>query len=119
MYGTLICVGESVARDEREHFVFRKLDSVMVKGKDIPAFIFELVGFRGEVPQETLDTIAHFEVALGLYMSRHFEEAKKIFEKLVETRDDGPSKTFLKRAEEYIRKGCPEDWKGDYRATEK
>lgn len=119
MYDTLICVGESVAKNEQEHFVFRKLDSIMVKGKDLPVVIYELVGFRGLVSDTELDKIAHFEVALGLYQTRHFEEAKKIFTRLIETHDDGPSKTFLQRCEAYIKNGCPPDWKGDYRATEK
>lgn len=119
MYGTLICVGESVARDEREHFIFRKIDSIMVKGKDLPVLIYELVGLRDGVDAEVLDKIAHFEVALGLYQAKHFEEAKKIFVSLIEKYDDGPSKTFLERTENYIKNGCPDDWKGDYRAVEK
>lgn len=119
MYGTLICVGESVAKDEHEHFIFRKLDSIMVKGKDLPVLIYELVGFRGGVSEAELDKIAHFEVALGLYQTQHFAEAKKIFAKLIETDNDGPSKTFLSRTEDYLKNGCPADWNGDYRATEK
>ena len=119
MYGTLICVGESVARDEREHFIFRKIDSIMVKGKDLPVLIYELVGLRDGVDAEVLDKIAHFEVALGLYQAKHFEEAKKIFVSLIEKHADSPSKTFLERTENYIKNGCPDDWKGDYRAVEK
>jgi hypothetical protein len=48
MYGTLICTGESIAKDEAEHFVFRKIDSIMVKGKNKPVLIFELVCERRE-----------------------------------------------------------------------
>lgn len=119
MYGTLICVGESIARDEREHFIFRKLDSIMVKGKDLPVLIFELVGARGEVSDADLEKISHFELALGLYQSKQFEDARGMFAKLVETYDDGPSKTFLERTDEYIKNGCPADWQGHYRALEK
>lgn len=119
MYGTLICVGESVARDEKESFIFRKLDSIMVKGKDIPLNIYELVGARGSIPEATLDKIARFELALGLYQSRQFQESLKIFKDLAERYEDGPSATFADRAESFIRNGCPEDWAGHYRATEK
>lgn len=119
MYGTLICVGESIARDEREHFIFRKLDSIMVKGKDLPVLIYELVGVRGEVSEGDIEKISHFELALGLYQSKQFEDARPMFAKLVETYDDGPSKTFLERTDEYLKNGCPADWQGHYRAMEK
>ncbi len=119
MYGTLICVGESIARDEKEHFIFRKLDSIMVKGKDRPVLIYELMGHREQIDDETLVRISKFEVALGLYQNRQFEEARNIFEELVEIYKDGPSITFLERADEYIKNGCSADWGGHYRATEK
>ncbi len=46
IYGTLIIVGETIARDESEHFVFRLLDSVMVKGKEKSVLLYELIGHR-------------------------------------------------------------------------
>lgn len=51
LYGTLICVGESVKESAKSHFVFRRLDSIMVKGKDKPTAIYELVGRIGEVSE--------------------------------------------------------------------
>lgn len=67
LYGTLICVGGSVMEEAREFFVFRKLDSIQVKGKEKPVFIYELVGEIGEVPEEKLALIREFEKALELY----------------------------------------------------
>ena len=119
MYGTLICTGESVARDEREHFIFRKIDSIMVKGKDIPVNIYELIGAREKVAEHEIEKIAQFELALWLYQSRQFEDAQVIFKKLSEFYKDGPSITFLERTNEYLKNGCPADWQGHYRATEK
>ena len=67
LYGTLICVGESVMMEAKGHFVFRKLDSIQVKGKEKPVFIYELVGEIGRVSAETLDLIQEFEKALTFY----------------------------------------------------
>lgn len=67
LYGTLICVGESIMEEAKEYFVFRKLDSIQVKGKEKPVFIYELVGQIGEVAEETLHIIGEFEKALALY----------------------------------------------------
>lgn len=67
LYGTLICVGESVMEESKEHFVFRKLDSIQVKGKEKPVFIYELMGEIGKVSTETLELIQEFEKALAFY----------------------------------------------------
>jgi adenylate cyclase len=119
MYGTLIICGESIAQDEREHFVFRKIDSVMVKGKDKPVLLYELVGRRENVTQETLEKITRYETAFGLYQAREFQIAADEFNRLITEYQDGPSITLLERAEDYIAKWCPQDWQGHYRATEK
>lgn len=119
LYGTKICVGQSIYESENAHFVFRKLDSIMVKGKDLPVLIYELVGVRGFVPEARMELIKKFESALSMYRDRRFTEAKAIFEELIAGYDDEPSKTFLERTLEYLKNGCPEDWTGDYRATAK
>lgn len=43
LYGTLVCVGETVMEECGKAFVFRRLDSIMVKGKEKPTSIYELV----------------------------------------------------------------------------
>lgn len=43
LYGTLICVGESVMEESKAFFIFRKLDSIQVKGKEKPVLIYELI----------------------------------------------------------------------------
>ena len=119
LYGTKICVGQSIYESEGANFVFRKLDSILVKGKDLPVNIYELVGKQGEVSEETIRMIQHFESALTLYRDRKFNESKAIFEDLIAQYNDAPSKTFLERTNNYLANGCPDDWIGDYRATEK
>jgi hypothetical protein len=32
--------------ESKEYFIFRKLDSIQVKGKEQPVFIYELVGIK-------------------------------------------------------------------------
>ena len=119
LYGTLVCVGQSVFESERNNFVFRKLDSIMVKGKDKPVLIYELIGRRSEVNNEKLELAKRFEEGLELYRQADFTKAQSIFMELIARYDDEPSKTFLERTDEYIKNGTPEGWTGDYRATEK
>lgn len=74
LYGTLICVGESIMEEAKGSFVFRKLDSIQVKGKEKPVLIYELVGEIGKVTEEKLACIKDFEKALKFYMMGNFVE---------------------------------------------
>lgn len=119
LYGTLICVGESVMRDASEEFVFRKLDLIAVKGKEKPTPIYELVGRKGGVSNERMAVIREFERALELYATGEISEATIIFQELVEAYRDPPSETFVERCRKLLETGLPEGWAGVYRATEK
>jgi hypothetical protein len=91
----------------------------MVKGKDKPVSIFELVGWQSDVDTPTREKIQTFERAFHLYQNREFSAAKALFQDLVESYADKPAMTFLERTENYIKNGCPPEWNGHYRATEK
>lgn len=119
LYGTLICVGESVMEEAKEFFVFRKLDSIQVKGKEKPVFIYELIGELWKVTEDRLQLIKEFEKALELYVVGNIIDGKEIFKKLYEEFNDAASLTFLNRCGKLIEDGVPEGWQGVYRATEK
>lgn len=119
LYGTLICVGESVMEESKAFFVFRKLDSIQVKGKEKPVLIYELVWKLWDVPDERLALIREFERALALYTEWDMPAALDIFKKLFEEQSDTPSFTFMTRCKKLIENGVPEGWQGVYRATEK
>ena len=91
----------------------------MVKGKDRPVLLYELIGHREQVTQEVLNKITRYETAFGLYQAKEFKFAADEFRRLITEYQDGPSITLLERAENYIANGCPNDWQGHYRATEK
>lgn len=118
LYGTLICVGESAKLLVENMFVFRKLDSLMVKGKEKPVTIYELVGRISEVPNNVIERMKKYEAALELYFAGKFGEAKETFHMLASV-GDAPSKTFLDRILDLEKNGIPEDWNPNYRATEK
>ena len=118
IYGTLICVGESAKLLVEDRFVFRKLDSLMVKGKEKPVTIYELIGRTNEVPPTTVERVKKFEAALDLYFSGKFTQAKESFH-ILASMGDIPAKTFFERIVELEKHGVPENWNPNYRATEK
>lgn len=91
----------------------------MVKGKEKPTAIYELVGRTGEVSKERLDLIAEFERALELYVEGNVSKGREIFETLWNTHGDLPSQVFMSRCGKLVEEGVPEGWTGVYRATEK
>ncbi len=64
---------------------------------------------------EKLRVLINFRKGFDLYMKKQFDEATKYFKICLEIDpNDGPSKTFLERCEEYLKNPPPEDWDGVY-----
>nr|WP_232369215.1 hypothetical protein [Leptospira abararensis] len=59
--------------------------------------------------------LVHYNHALSLYKSRKFAEAKEEFKKgLAIHPQDGPTKLYIERCDDYIADPPPEDWDGVY-----
>lgn len=119
MYGTNICVGESLYHDTKDAFVFRFLDTIKAKGKNNSSKIYELVGARSNVSEAKLHMIRKFESTLGLYYKKEFEQARAAFYEIFLESGDKTSKIFAERCEKFIITPPQEDWDGTYSATEK
>lgn len=112
-YGSHILVSqETRLQVNHDRFTFREVDRVRVKGKLQPIVMYELM--IGD-----LDLLPSFEDALGKYRSRDFSGARAIFEELSVTRNDGPSRLYLGRCDEYLASPPPDDWDGVYIAKGK
>ena len=112
-YGSHILVSE----DTRQHvldgqFVFREVDRVKVKGKHLPVVMYELMVVNQEI-------LPRFTEGLEKYRSRDFTGARQVFEELVARYDDGPSRLYVSRCDEYRETPPPADWDGVYTAKSK
>jgi adenylate cyclase len=115
LYGTTILVSDAIERDARDHFAFRRVDRVAVKGKLIGVEVFELIGERDADPAR-LAAARTYERALDAYLARDFDRALAA---LVELGDDGPARVLAVRCEALRRAPPPPDWDGTFAATEK
>jgi adenylate cyclase len=120
-YGTHILVNETTylaAKDSR--FIFRELDLIRVKGKLQPVVIYELFSSApGSSPgdQARLD---RFREARNLYQQRRWSEAQAAFQSILDRwSDDGPSRTYWKRCQEYLFDEPPGNWDGVFTMTHK
>lgn len=113
-------VGEGTYQNAKEHYVFRDLDKIRVKGKLKPVNIYQLLAFAADAPQYS-DLLTRWNAAMRLYRDGDWDMAQaKLEELLAKYPEDGPAQTFLHRCEEKIAAGAPEGvWDGVYVATSK
>jgi adenylate cyclase len=125
-YGTHILANETTQRSAKDAgFVFRELDLIRVKGKLQPVTIYELIGRNAEPGQGAAAQDWHarlelFARARVLYQNRQWEAAQRSFENIiVQWPDDGPSRAYWKRCQEYLFEEPPSGWDGVFTMTHK
>ncbi len=125
-YGTHILVNETTYfAAKNDGYVFRELDLIRAKGKLQPVTIYELIGRAAEncvygTPDEVCQRIALFQQAHELYRKRRWEDAQKSFQIILDKwPDDGPSRTYWKRCQEYLFDEPPSGWDGVFTMTHK
>ncbi len=114
-YGTQILISEFTRRVLRDdQFMFREIDFIRVKGKLQPVTIYEILGPRAK-ENSGGELVALFGVAREAYTHRDWRAARSAWEAILERwPDDGPSRVFLARCEEYIAEEPPVEWDGVY-----
>ncbi len=125
-YGTHILVNETTyAAAKDEGFVFRELDLIRVKGKLQPVTIYELIGRVGQnsvygTPEDVRARISLFQQARELYRKRQWAEAQKTFQIILDKwPDEGPSRTYWKRCQDYLFDEPSSGWDGVFTMTHK
>jgi adenylate cyclase len=125
-YGTHILVNESTYETVKDAgFLFRELDIIRVKGKLQPVTIYELVGMLSELElatnyNELKQRLQDFAAARELYRKRNWEQAQHAFQEILDrTPDDGPSRMYWKRCQEYLFDEPPVGWDGVFTMTHK
>jgi adenylate cyclase len=125
-YGTHIIVNETTYAATREaNFVYRELDVIRVKGKTQPVTIYELIGREGEAsvygsPAELHQRLDRFTQGQKLYRARQWQEAQLVFQAVLDKwTDDGPSRLYWKRCQDYLFDEPPIGWDGVFTMTHK
>jgi adenylate cyclase len=80
-YGVGVLVSENIVRAV-QHFVYREVDKVRVKGKQQAVAIFEPIGVQGAVGADTLAEIERFHQALAHFRGQRWNEAEALLEAL-------------------------------------
>jgi adenylate cyclase len=111
-YGSTILVSAEVHRAARDHFAFRRIDRVAVKGRAQPVEVYELLGPAGVVHPAAQP----YELALEAYFAGRFQVAVSILERQPE---DPPSAVLLERCRQLMARPPHQPWNGVFVATSK
>ncbi len=119
-YGTGIIISEATFSQAADRVEVRELDFLQVKGKEIPVRIYELLSRKGELEEKMKEVRDYFETGLAHYRLREWGPALEAFRRALAVRpDDGPSRTYIRRCEEFLEQPPPDDWDGVYRLMTK
>ena len=113
-----ILIGEDVEKLTRDHFIYRSVDLLVVKGKTKPVEVFALLSDRSQPAPAWLAT---YEAAVRLYRQRDFVTAAARF---AEARKDINGEDYLcdmylERCAAYRIDPPPENWDGSFTLTKK
>jgi len=120
-YGVEILVSEMTKKLIEKEMFLRELDAVRVKGKDEPVLIYELIGKKGNVPDNIVRATAMFEEAFALYRNKQWDAAIAIFNEATRMKGspDKAIELLIDRCELYKVEPPPENWDGVFTRTHK
>lgn len=137
-YGVSLLISETTyfQLEKLSDYSIRIIDQVQAKGKSEPVTVFEV--FNGDVPQiieSKLKTLVLFKQGFKLYHRTKFAEAQALFTEVLEVNPEDKKKQiadakelfeevlhvnphdkvaqiYIKRCEQFLKHGVPEDWSG-------
>jgi adenylate cyclase len=120
-YSTNIMISEFTLEHCKSDVITREIDLIRVKGKAKPVRIYEVLARANDSLADAMKSvIEHYCAGLDAYRTKKWEEGIAAFQRALEVKsDDGPSLTYLKRCNEYLKAPPPDDWDGVYVMTTK
>lgn len=97
-----------------DHFHFRYLGAVKVKGKNETNRVYECIdGDDADILEKKMSTQKLFDLALEYYVRGEFGEASACFQTVLrENNKDEVSRIFQKKSAQHLAKGTSGDWQG-------
>lgn len=108
-YGTSIAVNQEVYKSLTDDICTRPLDILRVVGKTEGTSVFEIIGRKDKLTEDTLHSIKVYEEAIKAYRNFDFLHARELFVRSLGLKpNDGPSTVYVARCTEYLN-NPPED----------
>ena len=110
--GTRILLSEKVL-NQLDYLLTRELGVFQLDEHSDPIIVHELICLKENSSQEQRDLCELFSKALDVFRNQSWEEAKDIFEEIIERyKEDGPSHFYKNKCEEYRNNSFEKSWNG-------
>lgn len=111
-FNTNIIISKETYSNLTEKFIVRELGVIKVKGKTQPLTIFEVLGETDNINSDKILLVDKYNKGYSLYREQRWNEAKEVFQSILEDfPEDGPSKFYLMKTEEFLSgKELTEEW---------
>ena len=124
-YGVYNFVGENIYETAKDKYMFRFLDFVRVKGKNVPVKVYELVSAKETADNNMVNLIKTFEDGLDQYYQQDWDKALALFKKAEDmedhftSRNTTPSSIYIDRCMMFKNNPPGQDWDGVWTMTSK
>ena len=113
IYKTNILISEMTFSKVKDVIMARKIDDVILKGKNDAITIYEISNSKDKRQKEVRNI---YEQALAEYQSRNWKKAIQYLEQVLHIKDnDGPSLVLKERCQRYQKEPPVKDWNGVFR----
>jgi class 3 adenylate cyclase len=112
-YGSRCLISEATMTAAGDAIETREIDRIVVVGQLHSEAVFDVMGGKGDLAPEQLVLRAHYAEGLAAYRARCWDEARRAFEAALEAvPGDEPSKSLIRRIDDFVTKPPPDDWDG-------
>ena len=119
-FGTRILVSGSCQQIVANHYAFRFLGALQVKGKAQAVDVYELLGRTGEVEDAQLNYAKTFAEAITAFQQRNWPQAKSNFEQCQsEAPEDAAIALYLAQLNVFTQSPPPDNWNQAIELTSK
>ena len=112
-YGSRCLISEVTMTAAGDAIETREIDRIVVVGQIHSEAVFEVMGGKGDLAPERLVLRARYAEGLAAYRARRWDEARRAFDAALEAvPSDEPSKSLIKRINDFVTTPPPHDWDG-------
>ena len=91
----------------------RQLGKIRVVGKSESVPIYELLGMKGSLPDYMYEMLEKYNAGRAVFVKRDWKQAISLFRQGIKILpDDGPSRIYVEKCEEYMKTPPPRGWDG-------
>lgn len=120
VFGTRIMVSGPTRNAVKDHYEFRYLAELQVKGKAQTVPVYEVICRKGQLAPEQKEYTERFEAGVELYKARKWDECIVHFTRMLARRfDDAGASRYIDACQELKQFPPDDDWRGALELKEK